>query len=69
MNRINEKVAAWLMLEGNSMGKLADELGINRATLRLKLRGQNDWTWSQAIALADIIGCTPNELAGVTNER
>ena len=69
MNRINEKVAAWLMLEGNSMGKLADELGINRATLRLKLRGQNDWTWSQAIAVADIIGCTPNELAGVPNER
>ena len=67
VSRINEKIGAWLVAEGNTMGKLADDLGITRQTLRSKLYGETDWTWSQVVSIAKITETSLDELAGFPN--
>ena len=57
MSRINEKIGAWLLMEGHTKQQLADELGITTVTLNKKLSGETDWLWSQVCFLADLIGC------------
>ena len=67
MNRINEKVGAWLLEKGHTRTSLAATLGITTVTLDNKLTGETDWSWSQAKKLADILDCSLDELAGFPN--
>ena len=64
MNRINEKVGAWLLEKGHTRTSLAASLGITTVTLDNKLTGETDWSWTQAKKLAGILDCSLDELAG-----
>ena len=57
MNKINEKIGAWLLVEGNTKQQLASALGISTVTLNKKLSGETEWLWSQVCMLADLFGC------------
>ena len=69
MNRINEKIGAWLLEKGHTQTKLAGILGISTVCLGDKISGKTDWSWSQAKILANLFGCSLDELAGITPER
>ena len=62
---INEKLGAWLLINGNTRDKLADEIGITRPTLASRLRGESKWCWDEVIQVARITGASLNELAGM----
>ena len=66
-NVINEKLGAWLIENGNTQQKLAEEIGITRPTLRGRLYGKSKWEWDEVIEIARITGSTLNELAGITD--
>ena len=65
MERINEKVGAWL-LQGHTRTELAELLGMSRQTLSNRLDGTAMWNWDEVLKLADLLGVTPNEMAGIT---
>ena len=62
MNKINEKIGAWLLIEGNTKLQLASALGISTVTLNKKLSGETEWLWSQVCTIADLIGCSLSDL-------
>lgn len=64
--RFNEKLGAWLLVKENTKAKLAKQLGISRPTLDGRISGRSKWTWDEAVAVAEIVGCTLDDLAGVT---
>lgn len=45
--------------------KMAKLLGISANTLRWKREGRYDWSWSEILRLCDLLGKSPNELAGI----
>lgn len=57
MNKLAEKVGAWLLIKGNTKQKLADLIGCSVGTLNNHLAGVTDWSWSEVCALADALGC------------
>lgn len=61
---INEKIGAWLLVNGNTRTKLADGLGITRPTLASRLSGKSKWSWDEITKLSQITGASLNELAG-----
>lgn len=63
--RINEKVGAWLLEEGNSRSLLAQRIGLSRPALNKRLDGRTKWKWDEVIEVARITGCSLNELAGL----
>lgn len=67
MSRINEKIGAWLLEGENTRTELACALGVTTQTLRNKLNGETDWTWPQAIRIAELTGTSLDELAGVSD--
>lgn len=67
--RINEKVGAWLLEEGNTRSMLAQEIGISRPVLNSRLNGSSKWSWNEVVKISQITGCTLNELAGISDER
>lgn len=68
MSQINEKIGAWLLSSGNTKGKLANELGISRTSLRKKLYGNVGWSWEQAIEISKITNVPLDELAGINGK-
>ena len=62
-DRINEKLGAWLLVEGNTREKLADEIGITRPTLNGRLSGKTPWMWEEVRKVARLVGCSLDELA------
>lgn len=62
--RINEKLGAWLLADEHTKAVLAKLLGISRPTLNSRLSGNSKWTWDEAVLIAELTGCTLNELAG-----
>ena len=62
MDSIKERVGAFMEREGKTKKWLADELGITTVTLGSKLNGETEFSFSQAIRLSEILGCTVNEL-------
>lgn len=62
---INEKLGAWLLVNGNTRDKLADEIGITRPTLASRLKGESKWSWDEVIKISKLTDCTLNELAGM----
>lgn len=63
---INEKLGAWLLVNGNTREKLAEEIGITRPTLNGRLDGKSKWMWDEVIEISRITGCSLDELAGIT---
>jgi len=63
---INEKIGAWLIEQGNSRKELAEALGMSRPTLNGRLDGATKWSWEEVVKLSGIIGCSLDELAGIT---
>lgn len=62
MDSIRERVALHLARTGKTKGELADELGMSRVTLHAKLNGLSDFKLSEAETLANIIGCSVDDL-------
>lgn len=62
MDSIKERVGAYLEREGKTKKWLADELDMTTVTLGSKLNGDTEFSFSQAIRLSDILGCTVSEL-------
>ena len=61
---INEKLGAWLLDSSHNRQQLADEIGITRPCLRDRLNGRTKWNWDEVLRVAEITGCTLDELAG-----
>lgn len=67
MNKyINEKIGAWLLSEGNTREKLAAEIGISRPALNNRIDGITKWDWDDVVAISRVIGCSLNDLAGIS---
>lgn len=67
MNKIiNEKLGAWLLKSGNTREKLAEEIGITRPTLSGRLDGKSKWQFDEVVKVAQLTGCSLNELAGIS---
>lgn len=62
MDSIRERVGAYLAREGKTKKWLADELEMSTVTLNSKLNGETEFSFSQAIRLSDVLGCTVSEL-------
>lgn len=57
MDKIAEKVGAWLLIAGHTKQALAEKLGMSVGTLNNRLSGEFEWSWSEVCQLAEIIGC------------
>lgn len=57
MDKIAEKVGAWLLIAGHTKQLLAEKLGMSVGTLNNRLSGEFEWSWSEVCQLAEIIGC------------
>ena len=63
--RINEKLGAWLLADGNTRETLAKELGMTRPTLATRLNGTSKWEWEEVINVSRLTSCSLDWLAGV----
>lgn len=63
--KVNEKLGAWLLPHERTKDELAKRLNMTRPTLNSRIRGETDWTWGEILDIAQMCGCTPNDLAGV----
>lgn len=59
---IRERVGAYIERTGMTKGELAERLGMSRVTLHSKLMGQTEFRFSEAQELAEILGCSIDEL-------
>lgn len=61
---IRERLGAFLASDGTVKTKtnVARKLGVSLNTLNAKLNGETPFTFTQAAALADLIGCTMDDL-------
>ena len=59
---IRERVGAYLMGNRESKSSIANRLGVTLNTLNAKLRGESDFSLSQAFELADMLGCSVDDL-------
>lgn len=62
MDRLNENARAWLQAEGRTRQELAEMIGCTASALDSHLAGKTDWTWGEACALADVLGCSLSDL-------
>lgn len=62
MDSIKERIGAYLEREGKTKQELAAELGMSTVTLSSKMNGRTDFTFTQAIKLSEILGCTVSDL-------
>ena len=66
--RINEKLGAWLLKEGNTQALLASLIGISRPTLTGRLSGKTKWNWEDVVRISGIVNVSLDELAGLAQE-
>lgn len=64
-DKINEKLGAWLLKEGNTRELLAEQIGISRPALLARLNGTSKWYWGEVVKVAQLTECDLNELAGI----
>lgn len=57
MDRIAEKVGAWLLKSGNTKANLAKSLGMSAATLNNRLAGETEWSWKEVCDLGEFLEC------------
>lgn len=60
---ICNEVGAWLLKPGNSKSELAESLGITTRSLRNKLNGEQPWLWCEVCKIAEITGCSLDDLS------
>lgn len=63
--RINEKLGAWLLTDGNTRETLAKELGMTRPTLATRLNGTSKWEWEEVVNVSRLTNCSLDWLAGI----
>lgn len=62
MEAIKERLGAYLAGSGSTKANVAEALGVSTTTLNAKLRGESEWTLAQGFALADLMGCSVDDL-------
>ena len=62
MDSIKERVGAYLEREGATKKGIAAQLGMSTVALNSKLKGETEFSFSEAIQLSEILGCTVNDL-------
>ena len=62
MDAIKERVGAYLARTGVSRESLAESIGMSRNSFYQKLIGESEFKLSEAFALADVLGCTVDDL-------
>lgn len=63
---ISVAIAAFMEEQKITREQMANMLGMSANSLRWKREGKKDWSWSEILALSDLTGKTPDELAGIT---
>ena len=62
---IDRKVSTYCIVHKMSQDSFAKLMEMSTNTLQNKRNGYTDWKWSEILKLCDIIGDTPNGLAGI----
>lgn len=62
MDSIRERVGAFIERTGMTKAELANQLGMSRVSLHSKLNGQTEFRLSEAERLAEILGCSVDDL-------
>ncbi len=62
MDSLKERVGAYLARTGKTKAELAAQLGMSRTTLHAKLCGTTEFTLREGYELAQILGCTTDEM-------
>ena len=62
MDSIRERVGAFIERTGMTKAELASQLGMSRVSLHSKLSGQTEFRLSEAERLAEILGCSVDDL-------
>ena len=62
---INAAIDAYMLAEKATYSQVCGRLGISAASLANKRKGVTDWKWSEILALSEMMGLTPDELAGL----
>ena len=62
MESIRERVGAYLERTGETKSELANKLGMSRVSLHSKLIGHTEFRLSEAERLAEILGCSVDDL-------
>ena len=62
MDRINEKLGAYLLQPGNSKQQLAKELDMSVPALNNRFLGQSSWKWDEICTVAQLLGVSTDEL-------
>lgn len=65
LTSIDEKIGQYIKDNNLTRGQMADMLGMSANTLRWKREGKNPWLWDEILHLSDILGMSPDELAGI----
>lgn len=62
MDAIKERVGAYIARTGISRESLAESIGLSRSSFYQKLSGETEFKLGEAFALADVLGCTVDDL-------
>jgi len=62
MDSIKERVGAYLERTGRTKKQIAEFMGMPYSTFHSKLYGPSEFTFSEGKRLAEIVGCTCDEM-------
>lgn len=62
MDSIKERVGAFIERTGMSKEEMADRIGISRGALYSKLKGESEFSLSEAKTLSRLLGCSTDDL-------
>ena len=62
---IDKAIGYFMVDEKLTQESMSKRLNMTANTLRWKREGKNDWSWSEILTLCEILGKTPDELAGI----
>ena len=65
MLKITELVNEYAARTGTTRQELADRLGMSRVSLYMRLKGSIEFSLSQAVKLAEILGCDLTDLVSL----
>lgn len=65
LRAINAALENYTSEEKVTYSQVCGKLGISAASLANKRKGVTDWKWSEILALSEMMGLTPDELAGL----
>ena len=64
---IKERVGGYCSAHGVTRKQLAADMGMPYTTFSTKLHGPSEFSFSEGVALAGLLGIGPDELAGLPN--